>query len=156
MISAAMATGLLLLSGIQDCTCPATRPSIRELLMSADWVFLGKAVERRDVTQFRPGTDTRRPGRYYTVIVLRTWKDTRSPIEAQRRPRAVMTFDDCRATVKIGKEAVFFADKSGTVYRCHPPVRAEDPDDPVGQLDEELKELNDAPARTPGSAEERL
>lgn len=139
MISPSVATALLLVSGIPDCTCPASAPSVRELLKSADWVFLGKALEQREVRQSRLGTDERRFGRYYPVVVLRTWKDTRSAAVAQRRPQAVMTFDDCRASIKVGKASVFFADKGGTVYRCVPPLRVDDPSDPVRQLDEESK-----------------
>ena len=103
-------------------------------------VFLGRPTKQLYVTQYPNGSGPRRYGRVYPVIVLRTWKDPFSENQI-RQPSEVMTFDDCPVKLTVDKEYVFFADRSGTLHKCYPPVAASDRSAPVRQLDEEVQRL---------------
>lgn len=143
MVSALVGGGLaltaLLAGAVPDCTCTGDTPPIRERVASAQWVFLGKATERRAVTQSPIGSEERRHGRYYPVIVLLTWKDDRP---AAGRQAAVSTFDDCRASFKVGKPYVFFADSYGTISRCGPPLPLDAAGNLVRELDAVVQQLD--------------
>lgn len=126
----------LLAGGIPDCSCPSEPPPIRDRVRAAQWVFLGKATERQAVTQYPMDSKQRRHGRFYPVNVLRTWKDERPEYASES---AVMTFDDCRASFKLDKLYVFFADHYGTVSRCVPPAPLDEAGHLVRQLDAEMQ-----------------
>lgn len=136
----------LLTGAMPDCKCADDTPSVSERLRSAQWVFLGKATEQLSVTQSPIDSKQRRHGRYYPVIVLQTWKDER-PQYVAGRERAVMTFDDCRASLKVGKLYVFFADRYGTISRCAPPAPSDATGDLVHQLDAEMQRLDGSDPR---------
>lgn len=125
---------VLIAAGEAECACKGDPPPIRERLRSAEWVFLGKATAARGVTQFARGSDKRRHGRWYPVVVTRTIKDDRPQ---QARQAAVATFDGCRTSVKLDKPYVFFADRYGTITRCAPPAAADG--DVMRQLDSEAE-----------------